>query len=169
MRAHLAIPAALAALALAPRAAATEREWQVGVDLGVASLSLGDAGATGPRAGAHLTYGLTDAFDLHARLDGARWGGLAATALAAHAGVAYTLDVTRWVPHLGLAGGVTRISGGAGGTAPSAELFVGVDYRVDRRWVVGVQGGTGLVFLGDPSGTATSGGVLLRLGRVWGF
>jgi hypothetical protein len=145
---------ALAGVAFAAPAAAVEREFSAGADLGGAMLvQSGKASPDiGPGAGLHATYGLSDAFNL--MFEGG-WSLLSPTtphgasvprtlpAWAANAdvGVVYILDVFQWVPYAGLLVGGYDFAGGtiAGSRLYlGASLALGLDYRVRPRWTVGV-------------------------------
>jgi hypothetical protein len=145
---------AVAGVALAPPAAALEHELGAGVDLGGAMLiqngkSTADLGGA---AGIHGTYGLSDAFNL--TLEGA-WslvststphGSSVPTTLPSWAanvdlGIVYVLDVIQWVPY---AGGFVGGYDFSGGTLRSSRILagyglaLGLDYRFNPRWLVGV-------------------------------
>jgi len=139
------------ALLLSRTGDAFERQWNAGVDLGYASVSLGDEFYGGLGGGLHLGYGLTDAYNLMVEVGGSRHSSSKMSGcedcdalLAGHGGVgvAYTLDVISWVPYLGLLFGGYRFSG-AGMDDPlykaGFQLALGCDYRPSRHWGVGVQ------------------------------
>src|SRR5262249_15014118 len=54
-------------------------------------------------------------------------------------GVAYTLDITRWVPYLGLLAGGYRLPGEAGGWAAGFQIPLRLGYRIARKAIVGIQ------------------------------
>src|ERR1041384_3403225 len=90
---------AMLALGGAPRSArAFEREWHLGGGVGFAAAK----GLTlGPAVSAYAAYGLTDTFDARLEITGRGYefrDDSAPHALSAMAGVAYKLDVLRWVP-----------------------------------------------------------------------
>jgi hypothetical protein len=152
--ARAAAGAVFVALATLPSAAsAVEREHAIGIDLGPAVLAVADKGSpdVGGTVGLHYTYGLTDAFNLVADAQGSlvalHEGGDSSTpttrpttVFGANAGLAYVLDVLRWVPW-----GAAEIGGYAmnGGTIqgihwlPGAVIALGLDYRLNRSWAVG--------------------------------
>jgi hypothetical protein len=152
--AALAVGAVLSTLA-AP-AGAVEREHAIGVDVGPAILVVSDKSSPdiGASFGLHYTYGFSDAFNLVAD---AGWSLVALNEVIAdsttprtrptnltnaNAGVAYVLDVLRWVPW-----GSAEVGGYAlqGGTIegvkflPGVSLAVGLDYRLDRSFSFGVE------------------------------
>ncbi len=143
----------LAGVSMACPAGAVEREHHVGVDLGVAILSMPDKTDVGAGVGGHWTYGLSDAFNL--MVEGG-WSLIApgeslvsaatpktrpASAANAGVGVAYVLDVLRWVPYGGvLLGGYALMGGTLDSTRwiPGGALALGLDYRFDRSFAAGV-------------------------------
>jgi len=153
-------PAFLAAatvITAAGSSAAVEREHQVGLDVGGAALVISDKPSTdlGASLGVHYRYGLSDQFLFMAhaavspvapdeRADSPssptdRPAGL----VEAAAGVAYVLDVLSWVPYGGLlVGGYAFYGGTLGGSPrvlPGVSIALGLDYRLDRTWSVGVS------------------------------
>ena len=119
---------------------AVEREWHVGADGGLAFLGT----QSGWGAGAHLTYGLSDAFNAMLELDVSHHGAgddntPSANVASLGLGAAYTLDITRWVPYLGFLAGGYRIPE-LSLWAPGFQIPLGLDYRFDRNVSVGVRG-----------------------------
>jgi hypothetical protein len=173
---------ALAGLALAAPAAAVEHELSAGVDLGGAMLvQSGKTAETGPAAGLHATYGLSDAFNL--LLEGG-WSlvststphganvprTLPAWGANVDAGVVYVLDVFQWVPYAGvLVGGYDF----AGGTIEGSKLYVGaalalgLDYRFRPRWTAGVAVRQHIVT--DTTAYPSFTQAFARLEYVWGW
>ena len=153
MKRVAALGAAAVCFSGAPRAEAVEREHQIGVDVGPDMLVIGTLSPKlGLSAGAHYTYGLNDQFTLMAELT---WSfvslGESINAKTPHThpawignadvGIGYVFDVLRWVPYAGvLLGGYSL----AGRTVRPVKVYLGVelalglDYRIDRRWTVGV-------------------------------
>ena len=148
--------AGIAAMILVARPAlAVEREHHLGVDVGGTMLSVSDKGSVdlGPMAGAHWTYGVTDAFNL--MLEGS-WSLLSTSEARgkdiphtrptweAHgsAGVAYVFDVLTWVPYVGLLVGGYVLGGGTLDTTKylyGFSLAAGVDYRLSRSFSAGIS------------------------------
>jgi hypothetical protein len=134
-----------AALCCAPRSAqAFEREWHLGAGAGVSS---GQGLKLSPAVAAYAAYGLSDVFDARLELTARGYHVGSAqnpNALSAMAGVAYKLDVLRWVPWAGVyAGYLTFLE------TPRADLTfkrrditlgvgVGLDYGISRQLGVGV-------------------------------
>jgi hypothetical protein len=141
---------------VATPAGAVERENHLGVDTGGSMLVIADKStpSVGAGLGAHWTYGLSDAFNLV--VDGS-WSLVAigekplnastpatrpATVSTLDAGIAYVLDVLRWVPWGGvLVGGYALGGGTIPGVKflPGVELALGLDYRITRSWAAGVS------------------------------
>jgi hypothetical protein len=181
--------ASLALVAFAPReAAAFERQWHAGADLGLSFF--GDNPGLG--GGGHLTYGLTDAFNALLEVDATRHGvGFLgggdehATVLSGAAGVAYTLDITQWVPYFGLLVGGYRLINVAvpalpvtdppkpdnhvSVTALGGQVVLGLDYQLERSWALGVQLRYHEIFAADPVGSRSYTTTFLRAEYVWGF
>jgi hypothetical protein len=146
---------AIAVLALTHSARAFERQWHVGGGVGFAAFADPDTSA-GPAFGIHGAYGLSDVFDLKLDLltsshtidnDPLRL-------LSGTAGIAYKMDVIRWIPYFGVQLGYYRLGGSQRpANLPQNELGMsvdlGVDYAVKRAFGLGLQlryhG-----FLGDP-------------------
>lgn len=196
---------ALAALGATTTASAYERQWRAGGGLGYVGFKRGDFTGSSLGAELDLTYGLSDMFNLLAEvsvsplyLTGPGPSIPAAKAgdpptqgddvtlpdkyalTTATVGVAYTLDVLRWVPYAGLLVGYGRFSQADGqGTFAAiagkkgAEsrfdtvLAVGLDYQITREW------GTGLALRlhampgKDETQAAFQG--WLRLAYSWGW
>src|SRR5215212_3019944 len=90
----------------APRPAqGFEREWHLGAAAGVAN---GTQLSLSPALGAYAAYGLSDVFDARVEVTarGYNLGSRAnPNALSAMVGLAYKLDVLRWVPWAGVYAG----------------------------------------------------------------
>jgi hypothetical protein len=140
---------ALAGLAGSARAAAGEDEWQVSARLGLGDVDIDGRAPFGVLAGADLEYGFTDAWaarlslgtgfhnvnaDMKNRLPGGR-----VRATTALVGVTYTFDVLRLVPYIQTGIGVINFGGAVTrpGTQLDAELGLGADYLITRRWALG--------------------------------
>ena len=137
---------ALAALSISPRALAFEHQHHLGLDGGVALISIDQKPtlSVGAGGGIHYAYGLSDAFNLLVE------GAFCAVALQEDpepkhnrptmienlgAGVAYTLDVTRWVPYIGIMLSGFSLHGGSVQDvrfAVGATIAGGLDYEVMR-------------------------------------
>jgi hypothetical protein len=157
----------------ASRAAhAFEREWHLGAGAGVSN---GRGLALSPALAAYAAYGLSDVFDARLELTARGYhigSELNPNALSAMAGVAYKLDVLRWVPWVGVYAGYLAFL-----DAPAAEspfkrndlalgLGLGLDYAFTRKFGAGVT----LRFdqaLGQSS--ASTFDALLRAEYRWGW
>ncbi len=137
-RAGLAIVAA--AVAVSARAHAVERENQLGLELGVPMLVVQGKSTntlSGGSFGLHYTYGITDAVNLVA--DGGTslmpWGASSlSTTSNLDVGVAYVLDVLRWVPWGAVeAGGYALTGDPVGGTQNPPRLRPGRRPRLPLR------------------------------------
>ncbi len=180
---------AVAAVLLAPSSAfAFEHQHHLGVDGGVAFISIDQKPtlSVGGGGGIHYAYGLTDAFNLLIE------GAFCPVALQEAknqppqldnrptmienfgAGVAYTLDVLRWVPYIGLmASGFTLHGGALDGVRGAFGLTIagGIDYQLTRgpkHLSLGVAVRQHFMFsdiVNYPSYTQ----IFLRAEYVWGF
>jgi opacity protein-like surface antigen len=136
-------------------AAAGEEEWQVSVRAGVGALDVDGRSPFGGAFGVDVEYGFTDAWaarlsatvgfnpvdaqkmDMEKNIPALPGGTVRTT--AAVVGVTYTFDVLRLVPYIETGIGVLNFAGAV--TKPtttlSAELGLGADYLVTKRWAVG--------------------------------
>ncbi len=137
---------AAAVVTLASGAAHTfEREWHLGAGLGGGMFTGESSG--GPAVAAYAGYGLSDMFDLRAQLLASRhdFGSPQPTwVYSASAGVAYKLDIIRWVPWVDALVGYYRFQGGAlpGGRKPDElglSVGLGIDYAVSRSFAIGAE------------------------------
>ena len=177
MRRWPALAVVLAALLSAGRAAAVERESQIGLELGAPMLVVQrghSSTLTGAGLGLHYTYGISDAINLVADAGSAilPLGASSLTTLSnANLGLAYVLDVLRWVPW-GAAelGGYAFTGSAVGGTQilPGVALALGLDYRFDRSWAAGVMLRQHML-LTDLSEFPSYTQALLRVGYTWGW
>ncbi len=174
---------AVAILTIAPRAGAVEREQQLGVDVGGSMLVTNTKTELGGGAGAHWTYGLTDAFNLMAegawsivslgeRVQSATtprtWPGSIANV---DVGLGYVLDVGQWVPYGGaLVGGCAFTGGTISGTTilPAFVGALGLDYRFSRNWAAGLAFRE-LFFVTDMSTYPSLTQVFARAEYTWGW
>jgi Outer membrane protein beta-barrel domain len=135
------------ALCAASRSAnAFEREWHLGGGGGIAN---GTGLSMSPALSAYAAYGLSDVFDARLELTARGYHYHAGdeqnpNALSAMVGVAYKLDVLRWVPWAGVYAGYLGFL-----DAPRAGLTfkrhdaalglgLGLDYGISRKLGVGV-------------------------------
>jgi hypothetical protein len=166
-------------------ASAFEHQHHLGVDGGVAFISIDQKPtlSVGGGGGVHYTYGLSDAFNFLAE------GAFCPVALQEDpepkhnrptmienlgVGIAYTLDVVRWIPYFGvLASGFTLHGGSIEGVRVNAgaTLAVGLDYQVTRgpkHLSVGLAVRQHFIF-SDFADYPSYTQIFLRAEYVWGF
>lgn len=195
---------ATAVLVAAKGAHAFERQFHAGGGLGVVEMKRGDF--SGPAIGVELdlTYGLSDIFNVmvetsysphiltgsvagkpddkgnpgpsvNVRLPGSFHAFSAAT------GIAYTLDVLRWIPYIGILGGVSYVSGKCdqvtvdlkctgevSDVRPEWVLALGLDYQINRS----LSAGLALRWHDAPSKSSPDTMLFQAWGRVaytWGY
>jgi hypothetical protein len=166
-----------AAFALPVSARAVEREHQIGLELGVPMLVVqtrSTSTLTGAGLGLHYTYGISDAINLVAD-GGSSLMPFGASALSTvsnvDVGLAYVLDVLRWVPWGAVElGGYALTGNSVGGTQvlPGAAIALGLDYRFDRSWAAGIVLRQHLLFTDSSAFPSFTQG-LLRVGYTWGW
>jgi hypothetical protein len=161
---------------VASPARAAERQWHAGLDAGYAAL-FGGASAGGIGGGAHLAYGLSDAFNALVELDMSRHSSVETTVWSGAAGIAYTFDVARIVPYAGLLVGGYRLAGKVKcvetGCIPSVnalggQVVLGLDYQLDPNWAIGGQLRMHTIFAADPVGVLAYDTTFLRAEYTWG-
>jgi hypothetical protein len=160
-------------------ACAFERQWHVGIDAGYAVIF--DGGVSGYGGGAHAAYGLTDSFNAMLELDVTRHPGASftigtgndakelslETIASGAAGIAYTLDVARAVPYIGVLAGGYRL-GELSSLSPGGQLALGLDYQLERNWAVGAQVRLHTILTAN-AGMVAYATTFLRLEYLWGF
>lgn len=157
---------------LAAPARAFEREWHLGAGAGVSN---GNGLTMSPAVAAYAAYGLSDVFDARVELTARGYhigSGQNPNALSAMAGVAYKLDVLRWVPWAGVYAGYLvfledpRKDLSFGRRDLALGLGLGLDYGFSRNW------GAGVTLRFDNALTNTSASTLdalLRAEYRWGW
>lgn len=165
---------AIAIVACARSASALERQWHVGADAGLATLSASGSTYAGFGGGAHATYGLNDWLNLELALAGTRHAtevpGDSLTLVSGTAGAFYTLDVIQWVPYFGLFGGGYRTLGASASTGFGGGLALGLDWQFRKHWSAGAQLRLHEAFFPEESlGSVTYTTEMLRIEYVWGF
>ena len=149
------------------RAGAFERQWHAGVDAGYASL-FGGHSSSAYGGGAHLGYGLSDAFNALLEVDVTRHPSTMTSVWSSGLGVAYTFDVARAVPYAGLLAGGYKLAGDLSTTAPGVQFALGLDYQIDRHWAAGLQLRLHTIFASDPIGTVAYATTFIRFEYLWG-
>jgi len=144
---------ALASVA-SPALAAGEDEWQLALRAGPGTVSVDDRKPWGLATALDLDYGLNDAWAVRATIassihpvdatttqEGTKLPAGSVRTAAALAGLTYTIDVLRLIPYANLELGVIRFGGAVtkAETVFAAELGVGADYFLSRRWTTGVS------------------------------
>jgi hypothetical protein len=156
-RARLTLFAALAVGALAARpgqaaAAAGQDEWQLSMRAGLGDVDIDSRAPLGLVGGVDIEYGLNDAWaarfsasggvhPVDARAGDAAPGGLVRTSILL-LGMTYTFDVMRLVPYAEAGLGIINFGGAvvSPGSAFSAEMGLGADYLITKRWALGGVG-----------------------------
>ena len=161
-------------------ASAFERQWHVGFDAGYAVVF--ENGVSGYGGGGHAAYGLSDSFNIMVELAGTRHPGAGVTVgsgetqrvlsmetvLSGAAGMAYTIDVARVVPYVGLLAGAYRLGDVSQSLSPGGQLALGLDYQLERNWAVGAQLRMHTI-LTQEAGAVAYATTFLRLEYLWGF
>ncbi len=153
-------------------ASAFEREWHLGAGAGISN---GNGLKLSPAVSAYAAYGISDVFDARLELT-ARGYHIGSeqnpNALSAMAGVAYKLDVLRWVPWAGVYAGYLVFLDDPRKELSFARrdlalgLGLGLDYGFSRSWGAGVT----LRFDNALSSTSTSTfDAFLRAEYRWGW
>lgn len=166
-------------------AQAIEKQHHLGVAPAIGILSIDDksTASVGLGGAAHYTYGLNDQFNLV--LEGSSVVVAAdqkqdfmtsprtrpSMVHQASAGVAYVLDILRWVPYVQVQGGACMLTGGTlpdSLVLPALSIGLGVDYQFSRTFAVGLAGREHLMLTKlDTYSSYTT--VLLRFEIMWGY
>jgi len=185
MKHGVALALAVASFAVSVPARAVEREHALGMDAGGAIFMVADKSSPdiGGSVGLHYTYGLSDAFNLVAN---AGWSLVALNETLADpttprtrptnvsnadVGVAYVLDVLQWVPWGAFEAGGYALQGGTiegVKVLPGVAIAVGVDYRLNRSWSIGIEAREHLLFTEMSTYPSFLQG-LVRFEYVWGW
>jgi hypothetical protein len=79
---------------------------------------------------------------------------------------AYLLDILQWVPFFGVGGGLWALDGPSGlALRPAGHLWVGIDYLATRRWTLGCDVRTGILWARGDVASFTEG--QLRISRMF--
>jgi hypothetical protein len=157
-------------------ALAVEEQWHAGVT-GEWAL-LGHDGTSYPGLGGslHLTYGLSDTFNLMLEAGASAHDGGNLAVLRGEAGAGYVFDVLSWVPYIGFMVGADDVwtvscevdADCTHDLHPSVSVPLGLDYQLNRSFALGVGAEMGLLFFGD-DGTGSLFTVGLRAETMWGY
>jgi opacity protein-like surface antigen len=174
-----------ASLSLAGSAEAIERQHHLGLGPSLSMLSVSEKSTMSVGAGLalHYTYGLDDQFNLMVEASSSivaknqqqdtpetprtRPAGVDHGAV----GVGYVIDILRWVPYIGVLGGVYRLHGGTLPEAlflPGLEVGAGLDYQLSRKWAVGAAFRQHLL-LSKMDTYPSYSTALLRFEYMWGY
>jgi len=190
LRARTTLAVAIALLAFSANALAFEHQSHIGVDGGVAFISIDQKPtlSVGGGGGIHYAYGLSDAFNLLVE------GAFCPVALQEDkvtngmtnptnratmienvgVGVAYTLDVVRWVPYVGImASGFTLHGGTIDGVrvTAGATIAAGIDYQLTpgpKHFALGIAVRQHFM-LSDLNDYPSYTQIFFRAEYVWGF
>lgn len=181
----LALALSLGTTAAVTPAFAIERQHHFGLAPALAILSVKDKSTMSVGAGGaiHYAYGLTDQWNLAIEASSAvvaanqtkdsetsprnRPAGVDHASI----GAGYVIDILRWVPYIGVQGGLYRLSGGTMPDPlflPGVSVNAGVDYQFSRSIAVGV-GGRQHLMLGKLDTYPSYTMVVLRIEYMWGY
>ncbi len=167
---------ALAAVLVPAQAEAYERQWHAGISAGYALTSFPDMLAHGFDAGLHVTYGITDAFNLRMHTDVSAFDlpdpATSAVLVNTAFGGEYVFDILRWVPYIGATVGPNTVLIQKGPTTVRVcfEFPVGLGYQLSRNWTISAELRYRLLLLGNGA-DVSPGNNFLALGRAeyaWG-
>lgn len=149
-------------------AEATERQWFFGGSVGYAYIDETYKWWDGGFVAAEMRYGITDAIDFTTTLDLGFYPDADQIVPSVHAGLAYVIDISRFLPHVGVTLGVSDVVtyGCPEGFRPCGnELYpvvgvpAGFDFRVTKHLTVGAHFRYGfMLFGGDATSQMTLGG-----------
>jgi hypothetical protein len=154
------------------QARAFERQWHLGAGAGITN---GSGLSLSPAVAAYAAYGLSDVFDARLELTARGYhvgSGQNPNALCAMAGVAYKLDVLRWVPWGAVyAGYLAFLNAPRPGLTfeqrdVALGIGVGLDYGVSRAFGLGVSLRSDQAL---SNSSASSFDALLRAEYRWGW
>ena len=167
-------------------ASAYEHQWQAGVSAGYTHFINGGGTAITPAllpgfgTSLSLTYGLNDSLNIIGHIDMSAHPGAAPVLIGGGGvGIAYVLDVLRWVPWIGVTAGGYAVSAGAPCIATADALCTtgrlglsapfGLDYQFNRKFSIGAGGRYGVLLFGNKNGVDQTISVFLRAQYIWGY
>jgi hypothetical protein len=154
---------------------AYEHQWRVGGSFGYSLMNFGDEASHGFGGGAHLTYGVSDAFNLRIHSDVTAFDltdpGDWALIWNSGAGFEYVVDILQWVPYLGVTIGpvdVIDLQDSSHQLHFGLTIPVGLGYQFTRDFTLGGEFSYRMLFgaEGDPLYAMT---VMARAEYVWGY
>ena len=174
-------------VAASSEAQAFERQWQAGLSAGythfVNYAAVNAASFPGFGTSLSLSYGITDAINIIGHVDFSAHPGKAPVLIyGGGAGVAYVIDIVRWVPWIGATVGGYAVSN-VGSCAPTADApcttgrfalspIAGLDYQFTRKFSLGAVGRYDLLLFGkagDPSSIDHAISIFARAQYIWGY
>jgi hypothetical protein len=163
-----------AVLTAAPSAGAWERQWRLGGEAGWGLVGLSEGSLNGFLGGAHLSYGLSDAFNLRINADVAAFDRPPPASYAllwsGTAGIEYVLDIMDWVPYVGACAGPMGVFKAAErhDVYLGVEIPAGLGYQLLPELTVGAEFRYRLLLLGTDVGPVPLMTVLGRAEVVFG-
>jgi hypothetical protein len=165
---------------------AYEHQWQAGLSAGYTHFINGGGTAIthasypGFGTSLSLTYGINDSFNIIGHVDMSAHPGAEPVLIGGGGvGVAYVLDVLRWVPWIGVTVGGYAVSAGAPCIATTDapcttgrlgfSLPFGLDYQVNRKFSIGAGGRYGALLFGNQNKFDQTISVFLRAQYIWGY
>lgn len=142
--------------------------WHVGLDAGYALGAFPEASVSGFAGGAHLAYGISDAFNLRLNADVSAFDlpepATSAVVYAGAVGAEYSLDVLDWILYVGALAGPAAVAVQDGEVLGqmTVQVPLGLSWRFSPSWAVGLEGQYRFFFLGPEGSPASS---LLGVGR----
>jgi len=172
----LAATATMGCILFTAPAEAVEEQWHAGLGAEFAVLGHDGVSQSGLGGNLHLTYGLSDAFNLMLQAAATAHQGGDLLVVRGAAGAGYVLDILSWVPYAGFLIGAHDVwTVGCEVDAdcqhdvhPSVSIPLGLDYQLSRRFAVGVTGQFSVLFFGD-DGAGSMLDVGARAQYMWGY
>jgi hypothetical protein len=167
-------------------ASAYERQWQAGLSAGYVHFINGGGTAIMPAAlpgfgtSISLTYGVNDSLNIITHFDFSAHPGAAPVLIGGGgAGIAYVIDVLRWVPWIGATVGGYAVSARepciTTDDAPcmtgrlGLSLPFGLDYQVSRKFSIGAGGRYGVLLFGNQNKVDQTISGFIRVLDIWGY
>lgn len=167
-------------------ASAYEHQWQAGLSAGYTHFINGGGTAITPASypgfgtSLSLTYGVNDSLNIIGHADTSVHPGAAPVLIyGGGVGIAYVLDVLRWVPWIGVTVGGYGVSAlepcmrtdaapcTTGRFALSAPF--GLDYQINRKFSIGAGGRYGVLLFGNNNDVDHTISGFVRAQYIWGY